>query len=141
MNSPRGAQKGCFCRHSSSVSADLGFSRGFLQFAVLKLLFESNYNRSLLKTDQCLMTNSFVCRWQIFKKRLISQILNRWLIDNKTTLTHLYNIHKNMYIVRKVYGFHVVIYIYYSDKIYTIILKLNKIIINPLKVSRLCSYL
>ncbi len=46
-----------------------------------------------------------------------------------------------MYIVRKVYGFHVVIYIYYSDKIYTIILKLNKIIINPLKVLRLCSYL
>ncbi len=42
-----------------------------------------------------------------------------------------------MYIVRKVYGFHVVIYIYYSDKIYTIILKLNKIIINPLKVLRL----
>ncbi len=37
-----------------------------------------------------------------------------------------------MYIVRKIYGFHViVIYIYYSDKIYTIILKLNKIIINP----------
>ncbi len=38
-----------FCRHSSSVSADLGFSRGFLQFAVLKLLFESNYNRSLFR--------------------------------------------------------------------------------------------
>ncbi len=44
-----------------------------------------------------------------------------------------------MYIVRKVYGFHViVIYIYYSDKIYTIILKLNKIIINPPKVLSLC---
>ncbi len=85
------------------------------------------------------MTNSFVYRWLIFKKRIISQILKRWLIDNKTTLKHLYNIHKNMYIVRKVYGFHViVIYIYYSDKIYTIILKLNKIIINPPKVLSLC---